>query len=91
MDRRLSAIATGVGIVTLQERSMTSLTASVVHVRSDREQPCAVCRAQFVPSEDSGSRVLSLNAAGQEPFSALMCGGCYSKWSHGTTVTLRRT
>jgi hypothetical protein len=43
---------------------MTSLTASVVHVRSDREQPCAVCRAHFVPSEDSGSRVLSLNAAG---------------------------
>jgi hypothetical protein len=22
----------------------------------------------------------------QEPLSALMCGGCYSKWSHGTTV-----
>jgi len=66
---------------------MTTLTLSLKHVRSDREQPCAVCGAAFVPSEDSGSRVLSIKAAGQEPFGALMCGGCYSKWSHGATVT----
>ena len=70
---------------------MMSLTVSVRHVRSDREQPCGVCGAQFAPSEDSGSRVLFINAPEQEPFSALMCGGCYSKWSHGTTVTLRGT
>lgn len=70
---------------------MMSLTVSVRHVRSDRAQPCGVCRAQFAPSEDSGSRVLFINAPEQEPFSALMCGGCYSKWSHGTTVTLRGT
>jgi hypothetical protein len=69
----------------------TPLTVSVVHVRSDREQPCGVCRAQFIPSEDSGSRVLSIKASDDEPFSALMCGGCYSKWSHGTTVTLHRS
>lgn len=68
---------------------MTTLTLSVMHVPSDREQPCAVCRAQFAPSEDSGSRVLSIKAPEQEAFRALMCGGCYSKWSHGTTVTLR--
>lgn len=70
---------------------MTSLSTSVVHVRSDHEQPCAVCRERFVPSEDSGSRVLSIKGPEQEPFSALMCGGCYSKWSHGATVTLRAT
>jgi hypothetical protein len=70
---------------------MTTLTLSVIHVPSDHEQPCAVCRAQFAPSEDSGSRVLSIRGIEQEPFSALMCGGCYSKWSHGTTVTLRGT
>jgi hypothetical protein len=56
---------------------------------SDREQPCAVCGAPFVPSEDSGSRVLSMKNADQAPFTALMCGGCYSKWSHGTTVSIR--
>ena len=68
---------------------MTTVTLSVKHLRSDREQPCAVCGAQFVPIEDSGSRVLSINASEQAPLSALMCGGCYSKWSHGKTVTIR--
>jgi hypothetical protein len=68
---------------------MTTLTLSVTHVRSNREQPCTSCGALFVPSEDSGSRVLYINAAELEPVSALMCGGCYSKWSHGTTVTIR--
>ena len=68
---------------------MTSLTLSVKHLPSDREQACAVCSAQFVPSEDSGSRVFSMKGPEQEPFSALMCGGCFSKWSHGTTVTFR--
>lgn len=71
--------------------AMTTLTVSLVHVRSDREQTCAVCRARFVPSEDSGSRVLSIETPGEEPFSALMCGGCHSKWSHGKTVTLHRS
>ena len=66
-----------------EERPMTSLTVSLVHERSDREQACAICRAPFAPSEDSGSRLLSIDASDQEPFTALMCGGCYSKWSHG--------
>jgi hypothetical protein len=70
---------------------MTTLTLSVIHVPSDHEQPCAVCHAQFAPSEDSGSRVVSIRAPEQAPLSALMCGGCYSKWSHGTTVTLRNS
>jgi hypothetical protein len=68
---------------------MTTLTLSVRHVTSNREQPCAVCDAEFVPREDTGSRVLSITAAPQEAFVALMCGGCYSKWSHGTTVSAR--
>jgi hypothetical protein len=68
---------------------MTSLTVSLKHIRSDREEPCGVCGARFASSEDSGSRVLSIKAPDQEAFTAMMCGGCYSKWSHGTTVTLR--
>jgi hypothetical protein len=68
---------------------MLNPTVSLKHVASRQDQHCAVCSALFVPAEDSGSRVLSIKAADQEPFSALMCGGCHSKWSHGTTVTLR--
>jgi hypothetical protein len=71
------------------EKSMTTLTLSVTHVKSTREEPCAVCGAEFVPREDTGSRVLSITVAPQTPFVALLCGGCYSKWSHGTTVTVR--
>jgi hypothetical protein len=68
---------------------MVNPTVSLKHVASQEDQRCAVCSARFVPAEDSGSRVLSIKPADQEPFSALMCGGCHSKWSHGTTVTLR--
>ncbi|HTI39101.1 MAG TPA: hypothetical protein VL484_16170 [Vicinamibacterales bacterium] len=71
--------------------AMSTRMVSLVHLQSDREHSCAVCRARFVPSEDSGSRVLSIETPGDEPFSALMCGGCHSKWSHGKTVTLHRT
>ena len=69
---------------------MDTLTISLKHVGSQREQPCAVCGASFVPAEDSGSRVLSLQAPAQEAFGGLMCGGCYSKWSHGATITIRQ-
>jgi hypothetical protein len=69
---------------------MDNLTISVRHVASDKSQPCAVCGALFVPAEDTGSRVLSLKAPEREAFGALMCGGCYSKWSHGAAVTLRQ-
>ena len=64
------------------------MTVSLKHQASQREQPCGVCGAQFVPAEDSGSRVLSMKSADQAGFVALMCGGCASKWAHGTTVTL---
>ena len=65
------------------------VTLSVRHAPFDDEQSCAVCGARFVSSEDSGSRLFSMRTTEREPFDALMCGGCYSKWSHGTTVTIR--
>lgn len=68
---------------------MNTLTVSLKHVASQRNQPCAVCGALFVPAEDAGSRVLSIKAPDQEAVGGLMCGGCYSKWSHGAAVTLR--
>jgi len=68
---------------------MESLTVSLKHVASTREQPCGVCGANFVPAEDSGSRVLSIRPAGQEPLGALMCGGCHSKWTHGSVISVR--
>jgi hypothetical protein len=69
---------------------MKAITMSARHVESARNQPCASCAALFVPSEDSGSRVLAINFPGENVFGALMCGGCFSKWSHGATVTLRQ-
>jgi hypothetical protein len=69
---------------------MNVVSISVKHVASQRNQPCAVCSALFVPAEDTGSRVFSFKAPEQDVFGALLCGGCYSKWSHGMTVTLRQ-
>ena len=69
---------------------MKTLTVSLKHVASGRAQPCAACSALFVPGEDSGSRVLSIKAPDEDAFGALLCGGCYSKWSHGATVTVRQ-
>jgi hypothetical protein len=69
---------------------VTPLTLSLTRAQSAHEQPCAVCGAEFIPVEDSGSRQLTLMPADQEAFSVLMCGGCHSKWSHGVTVTARR-
>ena len=70
---------------------ITPLTLCLTRAQSAREEPCAVCGAEFVPAEDSGSRQLSLMPADQEPLSVLMCGGCHSRWSHGVTVTVRRS
>jgi hypothetical protein len=70
---------------------MNNLTLSIKHVPLDRDVPCGVCRAMFVPAEDSGSRVLTIKAADSQTdaFAAVLCGGCHSKWSHGVTVTCR--
>jgi len=69
---------------------ITPLSLSLTRAQSAHEQPCAICGAVFVPAEDSGSRLLFLTPADQEPLNVLMCGGCHSKWSHGVTVTARR-
>ena len=67
---------------------MANVTVSFKHQPSQRELPCGACGAQFVPAEDSGSRVLSLKGGDQPGFVALMCGGCASKWTYGTAVSL---
>ena len=67
-----------------------TLTLSARHVASSRNQPCAACSALFVPAEDSGSRVLAIKGPDEEPYGALLCGGCFSKWTRGTSVTLRQ-
>jgi hypothetical protein len=58
------------------------------HIPSDDSRLCSGCGAEFVPAEDSGSRSLSLRG-GELSFGALLCGGCHSKWSHGTPITLK--
>jgi hypothetical protein len=68
---------------------MDTLTISVKHVASRDTQQCGVCSASFVPAEDTGSRILSMTREKQDRFSGLLCGGCYSKWSHGTSMALR--
>ena len=68
---------------------MMPLTLYLIRAQSAHEQRCALCGAKFIPAEDSGSRLLSLMPADQEPLTVLMCGGCHSKWSHGMTVTAR--
>jgi hypothetical protein len=66
---------------------MTPTTMVLKHVPSPDNRLCSGCNAEFVPSEDSGSRVLSLHGAHE--FTALLCGGCHSKWSHGSVLTLK--
>lgn len=67
---------------------MAEVTISLKHQPAADEQSCGVCGASFVSAEDSGSRVLGLKTGAQE-FAFLMCGGCHSKWSHGTPVRIR--
>lgn len=69
---------------------MAEVTVSLRHHPDVTEQPCGVCGARFIASEDSGSRVLGLKSGPQE-FSFLMCGGCCSKWIHGAAVRVRST
>jgi hypothetical protein len=68
---------------------MPNVTISLRRTTSEQEQSCGVCGASFVPIEDSGSRVFSVKTGDQDALTALMCGGCHSKWSGGTTVTLK--
>jgi hypothetical protein len=67
---------------------VAEVTVSLKHHPAADELPCGVCGASFVPSEDSGSRVLRLKSGAQE-FAFLMCGGCHSKWVHGSSTRIR--
>ena len=68
---------------------MPNVLLSLRPARSEQSQRCGVCDADFVPAEDSGSRTLSLKVAAQEALTGVLCGGCASKWAHGSTVTLK--
>ena len=68
---------------------MANVTISLRRTRSEEEQRCGVCGAAFAPIEDSGSRILTVKSGEQEALTGLLCGGCHSKWSGGTTVTLK--
>jgi hypothetical protein len=70
---------------------MPTVILSLKRTRSDQEQPCGVCGAAFIPLEDSGARVLKMKTPEQDILTGLMCGGCHSKWSGGTTVNLNTT
>jgi hypothetical protein len=67
---------------------MPKVTLSLKRTKSEQEQACGVCGARFAPIEDSGSRVLTLKAGDAPAVIGLLCGGCYSKWSAGSTVNL---
>jgi len=67
---------------------MAEVTISLKHLPSEAEEPCGVCGAAFVPAEDSGSRLFTIGT-GKQDFISVMCGGCHSKWAHGTTVRIR--
>jgi hypothetical protein len=68
---------------------MPTVILSLKRTKSEDEHRCGVCGATFAPIEDSGSRILSMQSGEQAQQTAIMCGGCYSKWSAGATVTLR--
>ena len=61
---------------------MINPAIAIRHVKLEREEPCGVCGARFIPVEDSGSRVILIRNA-DDTFTGLMCGGCASKWAHG--------
>lgn len=67
---------------------MAEVTISLKYNPSNEDHECGVCGATFVPAEDSGSRAFTIGT-GKQDFISMMCGGCYSKWSHGTTVRIR--
>ena len=68
---------------------MPNVTISLKRTRSEEEHRCGVCGARFAPIEDSGSRIFAIKSGDQDTLTAIMCGGCHSKWSAGTTVTLK--
>ena len=75
--------------MTCYDGRMPNVVISLKRTRSEDEHRCGVCGASFAPFEDSGSRIFSVKTGDQETLTAIMCGGCHSKWSGGSTVTLK--
>ncbi len=75
--------------MTCYDGRMPNVVISLKRTRSEDEHRCGVCGASFAPFEDSGSRIFSVKTADQEALTAIMCGGCHSKWAGGATVTLK--
>ena len=71
------------------DEAMANVTMSLKRTKSEAEQRCGVCGASFAPIEDSGSRVVMVKSGDQDAVTGLMCGGCFSKWTGGATVTLK--
>jgi hypothetical protein len=67
---------------------MAEVTISLRHQPESGELPCGACGSPFIAAEDSGSRVFGLKSGAQE-FAFLICGGCHSKWVHGTPIRIR--
>jgi hypothetical protein len=67
---------------------MAEVTVSLKRLPPRDDQTCGVCGAPFTAEEDSGSRALGLKSGAQD-FSFVFCGGCFSKWSHGTPMKVR--
>lgn len=67
---------------------MAEVTISLRHQAEPEELPCGACGSRFIAAEDSGSRVFGLKSGAQE-FTFLLCGGCHSKWAHGTPLRVR--
>ncbi len=70
---------------------MPTPTLTLHHAPLTSSEPCGACGADFIAAEDSGSRVFTIAYPDKTGFSALLCGGCHSRWAHGVAVTIRRT
>jgi hypothetical protein len=70
---------------------MHTPTLTLKHVALTSPERCAGCGAEFIAAEDSGSRVFTLAYVDEPGFSALLCGGCHSRWTHGVALTVRHT
>jgi hypothetical protein len=68
---------------------MPNVMISLKRTKSEQDHTCGVCGASFVPLEDSGCRIFTVKTGDQEALTAMMCGGCHSKWAGGTTMTLK--
>ena len=69
---------------------MPNVMISLKRTRSDQEQP-AGSAAHVHPSRRLRIARIKVKTTDDDTLSGLLCGGCHSKWSGGTTVTLSAT